>query len=143
MLLSYAANLGCQHSQDSNPGLLLCSQVLVFIFQCWKCKILGKKHIFPKINLKNPELNFKNEIRKIKQETSKLLKKDYINDISKQHFPFLKQIILGNILKVKIQIVWRACTLTAVKHSSTGPVVHLFASHHEGPRFNPQGVTYV
>ncbi len=24
-------------------------------------------------------------------------------------------------------------------HSSTGPVAHLFASHHEGPGFNPRG----
>ncbi len=39
--------------------------------------------------------------------------------------------------------LWRACNLTAFKHSSTGPVVHPFASHHEGPRFNPQGGTYV
>ncbi len=36
-----------------------------------------------------------------------------------------------------------SCKLTAFSHSSTGPVVHPFASHHEGPRFNPQGGTYV
>jgi hypothetical protein len=36
-------------------------------------------------------------------------------------------------------ILWRACNLTAFTHSSTGPVVHPFASHHEGHRFNPQG----
>jgi hypothetical protein len=35
--------------------------------------------------------------------------------------------------------LWGACNLTALTHSSTGPVVHLFASHHEGPGFNPQG----
>jgi hypothetical protein len=35
--------------------------------------------------------------------------------------------------------LWRACNLTAFIHSSTGPVVHPFASHHEGPGFNPQG----
>ncbi len=34
----------------------------------------------------------------------------------------------------------RACNLTAFTHSSTGPVVHLFASRHEGPGFNPRGV---
>ncbi len=39
--------------------------------------------------------------------------------------------------------LWRACNLTAFTHSSTGQVVQLFASHHEGPRFNPQGGTYV
>jgi hypothetical protein len=37
--------------------------------------------------------------------------------------------------------LWRTCNLTA--HSSTGPVVHPFASRHEGPGFNPQGGTYV
>jgi hypothetical protein len=36
--------------------------------------------------------------------------------------------------------LWRACNLTAFIHSSTGPVVHPVASHHEGPRFNPPGV---
>jgi hypothetical protein len=36
-----------------------------------------------------------------------------------------------------------ACNLTAFTHSSTGPVVHPFASRREGPRFNPQGGTYV
>ncbi len=39
--------------------------------------------------------------------------------------------------------LWRACNLTAVTHSSTGSVVHPFASHHEGPGFNPQRGTYV
>ncbi len=34
----------------------------------------------------------------------------------------------------------RACNLTAFTHSFTGPVVHPFASRHEGPGFNPQGV---
>ncbi len=33
--------------------------------------------------------------------------------------------------------LWRACNLTAFTHSSTGPVIHLLASRHEGPRFNP------
>ncbi len=37
----------------------------------------------------------------------------------------------------------RACNLTAFIHSSTGPVVHPFASCHERPGFNPQGGTYV
>ncbi len=36
--------------------------------------------------------------------------------------------------------LWRACYLTAFTDSSTGPVVHPFASLHEGPGFNPQGV---
>jgi hypothetical protein len=36
-------------------------------------------------------------------------------------------------------ILWRACSLTAFIHSSTGPEVHPFASRHEGPGFNPQG----
>jgi hypothetical protein len=42
-------------------------------------------------------------------------------------------------------MVRRACNLTAFIHSSTGPVVHPFASHHEGPVFYPCGVliTYV
>jgi hypothetical protein len=39
--------------------------------------------------------------------------------------------------------LWRACNLTAFTHSSTGLAVHLFASCHEGPGFNPQGGTYV
>jgi hypothetical protein len=39
--------------------------------------------------------------------------------------------------------MWIACNLTAFTHSSTGPVVHLIASRHEGPGFNPQGGTYV
>ncbi len=37
----------------------------------------------------------------------------------------------------------RACNLTAFIHSSTGPVVHPFASCHEGPGFNPKGGAYV
>ncbi len=36
--------------------------------------------------------------------------------------------------------LWRSCNLIAFIHSSTGPVVHLFASRHEGPGFNPLGV---
>ncbi len=39
--------------------------------------------------------------------------------------------------------MWRACNRTAFIHSSTGPVVHPFTSHHEGPGFNPQWGTYV
>jgi hypothetical protein len=39
--------------------------------------------------------------------------------------------------------LWRAWNLTAFPHSSTGPMVHPFASRHEGPGFNPQGGTYV
>jgi hypothetical protein len=39
--------------------------------------------------------------------------------------------------------LWRACKLTAFINSFSGPVVHPFASHHEGLRFNPQGGTYV
>jgi hypothetical protein len=35
--------------------------------------------------------------------------------------------------------MWKSYNLTTFTQSSTGPVVHLFASHHEGPRFNPQG----
>jgi hypothetical protein len=38
--------------------------------------------------------------------------------------------------------LWRACNLTAFIHSSTGPVVHLFASRLEGPGFNPYEGTY-
>jgi hypothetical protein len=40
-------------------------------------------------------------------------------------------------------VLWRAFNHTAFKHSSTSPVVHLFASSHEGSRFNPQVGTYV
>ncbi len=36
------------------------------------------------------------------------------------------------------EALWRACNLTAFIHSSTGPVVHVFASRQEGPEFNPQ-----
>jgi hypothetical protein len=39
--------------------------------------------------------------------------------------------------------LWRACNLTAFKHSSTAPVVHPFASRHEGPGFNPKRGTSV
>jgi hypothetical protein len=39
--------------------------------------------------------------------------------------------------------LWRACNLTAFIHSFTGPMVHLFASHHERPGVSPQGSTYV
>ncbi len=36
-------------------------------------------------------------------------------------------------------ILWRACNLTVFTHSSTGLVVHPYASRHEGPRFRSQG----
>ncbi len=39
--------------------------------------------------------------------------------------------------------LWSACNLTAFIHSSTGPVVHLFVSRHEGPGFYLQGGTFV
>jgi hypothetical protein len=39
--------------------------------------------------------------------------------------------------------LWRACKLTAFTHSSTGPVVHLFAACYEGLGFKPQGGTHV
>jgi hypothetical protein len=39
--------------------------------------------------------------------------------------------------------LWRACNLTAFIYSSTGPVVHPFASCHEGPGFKPHGGTSV
>jgi hypothetical protein len=39
--------------------------------------------------------------------------------------------------------LWIACNFSAFIHSSTGPVVHPFASCHEAPGFNPQGGTYV
>jgi hypothetical protein len=39
--------------------------------------------------------------------------------------------------------LWRAWNLTAFTHSSTGPVVHPFASCHEEHGFNPQGGTDV
>ncbi len=42
------------------------------------------------MNFINPKLNLKNETKKQKWETFIILKKEYINDISKQHFPFLK-----------------------------------------------------
>ncbi len=36
--------------------------------------------------------------------------------------------------------MWRACNLTAFTPCLTGPVDYPFASHHEGPGFNPQGL---
>jgi hypothetical protein len=36
--------------------------------------------------------------------------------------------------------LWRACNLTAFIYSSTGPVVHPFASCHEGPGSIPRGI---
>jgi hypothetical protein len=41
------------------------------------------------------------------------------------------------------EALWRAYKLTAFINSSSGPVVHPFASRHEGLQFNPQGGTYV
>ncbi len=41
------------------------------------------------------------------------------------------------------EALWRACNLTAFTDSTTGLVVHPFASRHEGSRFNPKGGTYV
>jgi hypothetical protein len=38
----------------------------------------------------DPEFNFKNKLRKIKTRAFIILKKEYINDNSKQHCPFLK-----------------------------------------------------
>jgi hypothetical protein len=46
-------------------------------------------------------------------------------------FLFYCSELVGNVME--------SCNLTAFIHSSTGPVVHLFASRHEGPMFNPQG----
>jgi hypothetical protein len=42
-----------------------------------------KEIYISKMNFINPELNLKNETRKIKKETFIILKKEYINDISK------------------------------------------------------------
>jgi hypothetical protein len=39
--------------------------------------------------------------------------------------------------------LWRACNLTTFTPCLTGPVDYPFASCHEGPEFNPQGVAYV
>jgi hypothetical protein len=36
--------------------------------------------------------------------------------------------------------MWRACNLTAFTPCLTGPVDYPFASHHEEPGFNPQGL---
>ncbi len=47
------------------------------------------------------------------------------------------------LAQFKLIWLWRSCNLTASIHSSTGPVLHPFASHQEGPGFNPQGGTYV
>ncbi len=44
-----------------------------------------------------------------------------------------------NMDSTKFKSLWRAGYLTAFKHSSTGPVVHPFASRHGGPGFNPWG----
>jgi hypothetical protein len=49
----------------------------------------------------------------------------------------------GGIIGTEKWIVWIACNLTAFIHSSTGSVVHPFASCHEGPRFSHQGGSYV
>ncbi len=49
------------------------------------------------MNFINPKLHFKNKSRKIKTRDIIIIKKKYINDISKQQFPFLKKIIIGNV----------------------------------------------
>ncbi len=59
------------------------------------------------------------------------------------YFPFAANklkftITVFRLLKTN-ESLWRACNLTAFTHSSTGPVVHSFASRHEGPVLNPQG----
>ncbi len=46
--------------------------------------------------------------------------------------------IMGSFRSLTKFALWRACNLTTFRHSSTGPVVHPFASRHEGSRFNPQ-----
>jgi hypothetical protein len=43
---------------------------------------------------------------------------------------------------LKSKKVWRPCNLSAFIHSSTGPVVHPFASRH-GDQVQSQGGTYV
>ncbi len=70
MLPTYAANQRCQLSQDSNPGLLLYSQVVIFIFPMLEKKMHNyQKEIYiSNMNFINPVLNFKNEIRKIKNK---------------------------------------------------------------------------
>jgi hypothetical protein len=49
-----------------------------------------KEIYISKINFRNPKLNFNNETSKIKTRDMHNYKKECINDISKQHFPFLK-----------------------------------------------------
>jgi hypothetical protein len=61
-----------------------------------------KEIYISKMNFINPEFNFINETRKIKTRDIHNSKNKYRNDISKQHFPFLKWIILGNIFKFQI-----------------------------------------
>jgi hypothetical protein len=39
--------------------------------------------------------------------------------------------------------LWRACNLTAFIFSLTCPVGQPYTSCHEGPKFNPQGRTYL
>ncbi len=40
-----------------------------------------------------------------------------------------------------VKALWRACNLFSFTPCLTGPVDYLFASHHEGTGFNPQGGT--
>ncbi len=40
-------------------------------------------------------------------------------------------------------VLCRACNLTSFSPCLTGPVDYLFAPCHEGPGFNPQGVTFL
>ncbi len=49
----------------------------------------------------------------------------------------------ASLRTIHMLLMWRACNLTAFIHSSSGPVVHPFVSHHEGPGFNPYGGTFV
>jgi hypothetical protein len=76
-LLTSAASFGCQlvyaanlcfnlGMLDSNLGLLLYSQVLVFIFPVLEMHNSWKEVYISQKNFINPELNLKNEISKIK-----------------------------------------------------------------------------
>jgi hypothetical protein len=86
----------------------------------------------------------KSQINSLEEEEEVLV----IAKVELNHDP-LKLLSLLSIswsLKAYDQLIkltlWRACNLTTFIHSSTGPVVHPFASCHEGPGFNPQGGTY-
>ncbi len=66
----------------------------------------------------------------------------YFSSIIQSPFCPLSKTVLRYSIE-KRWVLWRACNLTAFIHSSNGPVVHPFASHHEGPGFNPQGGIYI